>query len=401
MRRPAALSAQHSALALLALAEFLAMSLWFAASAVAPRIAAEWHLDAATAAWLTLSVQLGFVAGTLLSALLNLPDVFRTRHVFAVSALLGAAANFAMATFANGATSAIVLRFLTGLFLAGVYPPGMKLIATWFREGRGLALGVLVGALTLGKASPYLINALGSPHWRTNVAFTSLLAVAASAIVAFFVHEGPYALPRQSFDLSQVTAVFSNRGVRLANFGYFGHMWELYAMWTWVPAMLRASFARSGDSPLLADAGAFVVIGSGAIGCVAAGRLADRLGRANVASAAMAVSGACCIAIGFLYSGSAVALLVVAAIWGASVVADSAQFSACVTELADPRYIGTALTMQTCIGFLITTVSIRLMPLAVTAYGWRSAFIALAPGPFLGIIAMMRLRAMQRRGAAS
>jgi MFS family permease len=383
------------ALLLLAFAEFLAMSLWFAASAVSPQIAREWHLDAASAAWLTLAVQLGFVAGTLISAIFNIPDVFTTRHVFAASALCGAIANFLMATMSRGATSAIALRFLTGLFLAGVYPPGMKLIATWFRDGRGLALGVLVGALTLGKASPYLINAIGSSRWRTNVAVTSLLAVAASAIVAFFVREGPFALPRQPFDLSQVTAVFSNRGVRLANFGYFGHMWELYAMWTWIPAMLRASFALSGARPLLADAGSFIVIGSGAIGCVIAGRLADRLGRANIASAAMAVSGTCCVVIGFLYGGSAVALLVVAAIWGASVVADSAQFSACVTELADPRYIGTALTMQTCIGFLITTISIRLMPLVVTAAGWRLAFIALAPGPFLGIMAMMRLRAIQ------
>src|SRR5437763_1503328 len=199
-RRPAMTRAR--ALLLLALAEFLGMSLWFAASAVSPQIAREWHLDAGTTAWLTLSVQLGFVAGTLLSALLNLPDVFTTRHVFAASALLGAIANFLVAA-SHDEITAIALRFLTGVFLAGVYPPGMKLIATWFREGRGFALGVLVGALTIGKASPYLINAVGSTRWRVNVACTSFLALAASVIVAFFVREGPYALPQHPFDLSQ------------------------------------------------------------------------------------------------------------------------------------------------------------------------------------------------------
>src|SRR5207253_2969155 len=249
----------------------------------------------------------------LLSALLNLPDVFKTRQVFAVSALLGAAANALFAFTAHNAATAITWRFLTGVFLAGVYPPGMKLIATWFKEGRGLALGVLVGALTLGKASPYLINAIGSSSWRTNVAFTSVLAVGSCLIVALFVEEGPHALPRQPFDLSQITAVVSNRGVRLANFGYFGHMWELYAMWTWIPAMLRASFAASGDKPILADAGSFIVIGCGAIGCIVAGRVADRIGRANVAATAMFISGLCCVVIGTLYGHSAIALLVVAA----------------------------------------------------------------------------------------
>ncbi|MGZ7039734.1 MAG: MFS transporter, partial [Thermoanaerobaculia bacterium] len=276
----------------------------------------------------------------------------------------------------------------------GVYPPAMKLIATWFREGRGFALGVIVGALTLGKASPYLVNAIGSANWRINVGLASVVAVAGAIIVALVVREGPYALPNQPFDLSQVAQVVRNRGVRLANFGYFGHMWELYAMWTWAPVMIRASLAVSGDPPWIAEVASFVVIGAGAAGCVAAGRLADRLGRTVIASVAMAVSGACCILVGFLFGRSPVALVIVAAIWGATVVADSAQFSACVTELADARYIGTALTMQTCIGFLITTASIRMMPGLVDRIGWNYAFASLAIGPILGIIAMMRLRAI-------
>ena len=384
---------RYRALTLVALAELLAMGLWFGVSAVAPQIAAEWKLDEASAAWLTLAVQLGFVAGTLLSATLNLPDVIRARHLFALCALLGAITNLVLAFAAHGIGLAIALRFLTGMFLAGVYPPGMKIIATWFKTGRGFALGVLVGALTLGKASPYLVNVLGSGNWRVNVAIASAVAVIGSVIVVALVGDGPYALPNQPFDLSQITRVFGNRGVRLANFGYFGHMWELYAMWTWAPVMIRASIAASGDSPRLAEAASFAVIGAGAIGCIVAGLVADRIGRAVVAAAAMAASGACCLAIGFLFGKAPLAMLTLAAIWGATVVADSAQFSALVTEHGDQRYLGTALTLQTCIGFLITTASIRLMPLLVERVGWEWAFAFLAPGPALGIVAMWRLRA--------
>jgi len=376
------------ALILLAAGELMAMGLWFGVSAVAPQIAAEWHLDSGTTAWLTLSVQLGFVAGTLLSALLNLADVISARHLFALTAFLAAIVNALFAGFVHTAPAAMVLRFLTGAFLAGVYPPGMKLVATWLRKSRGLGLGVVVGALTLGKASPYLVNAFGSSNWRENVGVASIVAAFGALIVALFVREGPYALPNQPFDFAQVTQVVRNRGVRLANFGYFGHMWELYAMWTWIPAMMRASI-----SPALAEAASFLVIGSGAVGCIAAGRLADRIGRTIVASTAMAISGTCCIVIG-LVARSPIALLIVAAIWGATVVADSAQFSACVTELGDPRYIGTALTIQTCIGFLLTTVTIRLMPVLVDHFTWRYAFAALAIGPFLGIVAMLRLRGL-------
>jgi MFS family permease len=388
------MSPRARALVLLSVAELLGMALWFGVSAVAPQIAAEWMLDGPQTAWLTLSVQLGFVAGTLLSAIFNLPDIIRARNLLAVCMILGAAGNALLACCVHSLGAAVVLRFLTGAFLAGVYPPGMKLVATWYRDGRGFALGVLVGALTLGKGSPYLVNAIGSSNWRINVAVTSLLGVIGAAIVVFFVREGPFALPNQPFDITQVTAVFRNRGVRLANFGYFGHMWELYAMWTWAPVMIRASLMRSGHSPVLAEVASFILIGSGAVGCVAAGRLADRYGRAIIAAAALAISGTCCLVVGFLFGGSPIPLLALAAIWGATVVADSAQFSAAVTELGDPRYIGTALTLQTCIGFLITTLSISLIPRLVPEVGWRFAFVALAIGPVLGIVAMMRLRAM-------
>ena len=367
------------------------MSLWFSGSAVVPALEKEWNLTDSQVSWIAIAVQLGFVAGTLLSATLNLPDIISTRHLFAVSAFLGAATNWYFGLYVLDPATAIVARFLTGVCLAGVYPPGMKIMATWFRERRGMALGVLVGALTMGKATPYLVNALGSGIWRTNVLFVSVLSVISGVIVLFFVSDGPYALPPARFDITQVVRVFGNRGVRLASFGYFGHMWELYGMWIWVPVMIRASLAIQGGDPQLAELGSFLVIGSGAVGCVVAGLIADRVGRTTVTSWAMAISGTCCLVIGILYGGNPWLLLLVATIWGATVVADSAQFSSCVTELGDPQYIGTALTIQMCIGFLLTTISIELVP---KVQDWRYAFMILAPGPFLGVLAMLRLRSL-------
>ncbi len=389
---PAVAPHRWRALILLSSAELLGMSLWFSASAVVPALRLEWNLTDSQTGWLTISVQLGFVFGTLMSAFLNLADIFRPRQLVAFCAFAGAATNTLFAFVADGPTSAIVFRFVTGVCLAGVYPPAMKLMATWFRQSRGLALGILVGALTLGKASPYLINAIGSSFWRNNIIAVSVLAAIGGVLVLLFVAEGPYALPRARFDWQQVVKIFRNRGVRLANFGYFGHMWELYAMWVWVPLMLRASFASRGVSPQLAEVGSFIVIGAGAIGCGVAGLIADRVGRTLVTSWAMAISGSCCLIVGFLFGGNPALLLLVAAIWGATVVADSAQFSSCVTELGDPQYIGTALTIQMCIGFLLTTISIQLIPPLVNLVGWRYAFVILAPGPLFGVISMLRLR---------
>ncbi|HEX5854531.1 MAG TPA: MFS transporter [Thermoanaerobaculia bacterium] len=387
-------SGRFRVLALLSLAELFGMSLWFSASAVAPLLKAEWGLSDASATWLTLSVQLGFVAGTLASAVLNLPDVFPPRQLVLGTSLLGAVANASLALFSHGPASALVLRFLTGFCLAGVYPPGMKILASWFRARRGFALGVLIGALTLGKAVPYLVNAVFGSAWRRSLLAASGLALLGAVLVVFFVREGPFAPTPARFDMAQVTKVFANRGVRLASFGYFGHMWELYAMWTWLPVMIRSSFALRGVPPKAAEAASFFVIGCGAAGCVLAGLAADRKGRTLVTSAAMAVSGACCVVIGLCYGGPPLVLLAVAAVWGAAVVADSAQFSAAVTELGDPVYMGTALTLQTSLGFLLTAVSIDLVPAFLPALGWRWVFALLAPGPALGVLAMLRLRAL-------
>jgi MFS family permease len=249
----------------------------------------------------------------------------------------------------------------------------------------------LVGALTLGKAMPYLVNALGSATGAQR-SFRFMLSVIGGLIVLLFVSDGPYALPPARFDVTQVVRVFGNRGVRLASLGYFGHMWELYGMWIWIPVMIRASLATQGGDHRLAEMGSFLVIGSGAVGCVVAGLLADRVGRTVVTSWAMAISGTCCLVIGLLYGGNPTWLLLVATIWGASVVADSAQFSSCVTELGDPQYIGTALTIQMCIGILLTTISIELIP---KIGDWRYAFIDSSRRDlFFGVLAMLRLRAL-------
>ncbi len=377
-------------LVLLALALVLSMSTWFSASAVIPQLGEVWELTATTRAWLTIAVQLGFVAGAVLSAVLNLADRFSPRTVMLFGGVGAGVMNLLLVAVA-GPKSGIAVRFATGFFMAAVYPPAFKAISTWFRVRRGTALGILAGAIILGNAMPHLVNGLGGVRWQNVIVTTSIMSVG-GGFIAFGVPEGPYPFPKSTFDASQVGRVFANRGVRLASIGYFGHMWELFAMYAWFLVFFSDHLQVTRREPRPAAAlVTFAVIGAGAAGSWVAGVIADRWGRTRTAGLMLAISGSCSLAIGFLYGRSDVAVVLVAVIWGFTVVADSAQFSAIVTEVGDQSYVGTALTMQTALGFTVTVATIWLIPILETALTWRWAFSVLALGPLVGVWAMLRL----------
>ena len=380
-------------LGVVSLAQFLGMTLWFSATAVTPLLVREFDIAPGQAAWLTMAVQAGFVAGTLVSALGNLADIFNARTLMFIGSLVGAMANAAVIV-APGSGSVIALRFLTGASLALVYPPGMKIAAGWFRDQRGFALGLLIGALTLGKAFPHLLTALFGDNWHQPMLLVSGLAAIGGVMVLAIVRDGPYVAATAPFDPHAVRKVLASRGARLATLGYLGHMWELYAMWTWIAVFAAASFTASGmtNAGAAGSVAAFLAIGSGAAGCGLAGYLADRLGKARIAMSAMLASAACAALTVVVYGGSPFWLYALVMVWGFSVVADSAQFSALVSEHAPKEHIGTALTLQTCVGFLLTMVTIELLPRLADYVSWQYASLLLVPGPLLGAWAMARMQ---------
>jgi len=387
-------------LALIALGEVLGMTLWFSATAAAPAIAADYRMDVGARAWLTMAVQAGFVAGTLVTALTNLADAINARRLFGAGCVLGALFN---ASIAIAPSSAVILtlRFCTGMSLAWVYPPGMKIAAGWFLERRGTALGIVVGAVGLGSSVPHLLAWAGAGlPWRVLVGASSALAIAAAVIVGATVVDGPYVSASAPFDRHALRVVLRSRGTRLAMLGYFGHMWELYAMWTWMAAFASTSLASCMSAAGASRTGsliAFVTLAAGAAGCVIAGRWADEWGKARVAGAAMVASAACALASPLIFGASPSLLFLLAVVWGFTVVADSAQFSALVTDYTPRTHVGTALTLQTSAGFLLTMISMRLVPPMSAIAGWRWAFVFLAPGPLFGALAMRSMRDREQR----
>jgi MFS family permease len=345
-------------------------------------------------------VQLGFVFGTAASAVLNLADIVPARRLFAASALGGAVAN-ALVLTADGLASALVWRFATGMFLAGVYPPAMKMISTWFRSRRGLAVGTIVGALTVGKALPYLFHAIPGAGIQPVVLAASTGAVMSAALVWLGYRDGPYPFPPRPFSWNLVGEVVSRRRWRLATGGYLGHMWELYPAWTWLPVFIGASVAArdpaagaAGEST--ASAVAFAALAAGGLGCVWGGLAADRRSREWLVTVAMGISGACALLIGLTFAASLWVLVPIALLWGFFVVADSAQFSVLVTESVPPHAVGTALTLQVSIGFLLTAVTIQLVPPLAELIGWQWAFAILTVGPLFGIASIRRLARVRR-----
>lgn len=383
---------QQRQLILLASGLVLAMSPWFSTSAVLSELRQVWALTDGEAAWLVIVVQLGFVSGALLSTVAKLADRLPPRRLILIGAVGAASANMLVVIGATFSIS-LVARFLTGAFLALVYPPALKSMSSWYRTGRGFALGVMIGALTLGSALPHLVNAVGGLGWRETLTIVSLLTVTGGLIADRLCADGPFIANAGRVDFTQIKAVLANRDFRLASAGYFGHMWELYAMWAWVAAFYMDVF----ESDRVASLSAFAVIGAGSLGSMYAGTMSDKYSRNEAAALAMRWSASVAVVAGFLIDAPLVIIVGIGLVWGFWVVADSAQFSVIVTEVVDRRCVGTALTIQVAAGFTLTVFTIFLVPIIRDAFGWGWAFLMLAPGPILGALAMRALRLGPRK----
>jgi MFS family permease len=381
-------------LPLIVVAQFLCTTLWFVGNAVMPEVLAAFGFNELFFAYQTGAVQLGFISGTFLFALLTLADRFSPTRVFFLCAFGGAIVNLGILSDANGFTSILLLRFLTGFFLAGIYPVGMKIAADHFDKGLGKSLGYLVGALVLGTAFPHLLRGyLTQLPWRSIVMTSSALAVLGGILMLVFVPNGPYRKVSGKMEPGVSYRVFENINFRSAAFGYFGHMWELYTFWAFVPLMLTSYISLHPGVEWNIGWVSFIIIGSGGLACILAGHLAARFGARRIAAVALALSGGCCLLSPFVFAqGSPTMYLLFLVFWGIAVVGDSPMFSTLVAQHALPEHRGTALTIVNCLGFFITIVSLLTIGRFSNMISIQYLFLLLALGPGLGLIALLKGR---------
>lgn len=385
----------HS-ISLLLLAQTATMSLWFVSAAILPDMLRETAISPFRQAALTSAVQIGFVFGALTSAILGLADRFDPRRVFAISAIGAGLINLVLLGVVPGSASAILARGATGFLLAGVYPVGLKIAIGWGDKDRGFLVGALVGALTLGSAMPHLIAMGGGTNWRFTLTVSSISALLAGLTI-LFIALGPHHAVAPKFDPKTITMAWTDKRIRLAYAGYLGHMWELYAMWAWIGVATTVSYSAhlpQGQAQYLAGLTAFIAIGSGGIACVFAGKLADRIGKAEVTIIAMALSGTAALATAITFGGPVWLTFAIVVFWGITIIPDSAQFSAIIADIAPPDQAGSLMTFQTALGFSLTFITVQATPSLAANFGWPLVLSALALGPIFGIVAMLKLRAL-------
>jgi MFS family permease len=378
-------------LPIIVLAQFCGTSLWFAGNAILPELSATFNLGATAVANLTSAVQLGFIAGTLTFAFLNIADRFSPRKVFLLSAMLGATFNALIMVAPFGVVSLWIYRFATGFFLAGIYPVGMKIASDWYQGKLGKALGYLVGALVLGTAFPHLVRSYNTLwSWHTILWSISVISAMGGILLFFLVPDGPHRLPGSPLRITALAEIFRVHNFRAAAYGYFGHMWEIYTFWAFVPLML-VYYSENSETGLSVSFWSFVMIACGALGCVGGGYLALRKGSARTAFILLTISALCCLSSPLAFPLSPALFLLFLMIWGVTVAGDSPQFSTLVAQTAPRQYTGTALTITNCIGFAITVPSIQLTGYLSAVYGIQFSLVFLTIGPCLGLMSIGKM----------